>query len=562
VRRAIPLAGITLITLLLGVVAGFGSTAAWAEVGAPRGIFRSGHPGEPDSLDPHRAVAAPSLVVNADLFEGLTTFDAGGRPIPGAAESWSVSGDGREYRFRLRRGLVYSDGVPIRAQDFVWSLRRLADPATASAGLAPWVDLLENGRDVLTGIKPPTALGVSASDPRTVVIRLSRAAPYFPAITALPAFAPMPRHVIERHGNAWTRAEHFVSNGPFVLQEWIPGQVVRTRANPRFHDAANVRLAGVEYYPINDLNAGLRRFQTGQLDALTNFPPERLDWLRQNLPSELRLAPSLGVTVYVINHRLEKFKDPRVRRALTMSVDRRLLTERLVRAGDQPTNRFVPPALYVATDADSARSNSADPSTLPLTPSPNTLNRARGLLREAGYHSGNPLTVEILYHASEEHQKVALAVAAMWQQVGVIARLRKAERQVVEVATRNGDFEIARAAWFAPYEDPEGYLSFLKSSSPTNAGAWNRNDYDALLLSASQASDTTSRLDRLQAAERVALDDVAVIPLYYLVSRRLVSARVKGWRNDNITALRPARWLSISPVGKQNATVPANRQRR
>lgn len=540
-------ASFTWLAALLSVAGLFQTAAAWAqlETEPERGIFRSGHPGEPDSLDPHRAVAAPSLVVNADLFEGLTTFDARGRPIPGAAESWTVSADGREYRFRLRRGLVYSDGTPIRAQDFVWSLRRLADPATASAGLAPWVDLLANGRDVLTGRKPPAALGVEASDPLTVVIRLSRAAPYFPAITALPAFAPMPRHVIERHGNAWTRAEHFVSNGPFVLKEWIPGQVLRTRANPRFHDAANVRLAGVEYYPINDLHAGLRRFQTDQLDALTNFPPERLDWLRQNLPKELRLAPSLGVTVYVINHRLDKFKDPRVRRALTMSVDRRLLTERLVRAGDQPTQRFVPPALYQSAGATNRPSS--------LTPSSRTLSEARSLLREAGYHSGKPLTVEILYHASEEHQKVALAVAAMWQQVGVVTRLRKAERQVVEVATRNADFEIARAAWFAPYEDPEGYLSFLTASSPTNAGAWRRSEYDALLRAAATAPNNEARLEQLQAAEQVALDDVAVIPLYYLVSRRLVSTRVKGWGNDNITALRPARWLSLSPSGSATA---------
>jgi oligopeptide transport system substrate-binding protein len=510
------------------------SATSFANNSPPPGIFRSGHPGEPDSLDPHRAIAAPSLVVNADLFEGLTTFDARGRPMPGAAESWTVSADGREYRFRLRDGLVYSDGVAIRAQDFVWSLRRLADPATASAGLAPWVDLLDNGRAVLTGKITPDALGVSAPDARTVVIRLSRAAPYFPAITALPAFAPLPRHAIERHGAAWTRPENFVSNGPFVLQEWIPGQVLRTRANPRFHDAANIKLRGVEYHPINDLNAGLRRFQTGQLDALTNFPPERLDWLRQNMPRELRLAPSLGVTVYVINHRLPKFKDPRVRRALSMSVDRRLLTERLVRAGDQPTIRFVPAALYESEDRSGG-----------LTPSATTLRQARGLLREAGYHSERPLTVEILYHASEEHQKVAIAVAAMWQQIGVVTRLRKAERQVVEVATRNGDFEIARAAWFAPYEDPEGYLSFLKAESPSNGGAWRNDAYEQYLIRAAQADTPVARLTLLRQAEDLALSDTAVIPLYYLVSRRLVAPRVRGWRNDNITALRPARWLSV-----------------
>lgn len=514
-------------------------------------IFRSGHPGEPDSLDPHRAISAPSLVVNADLFEGLTALNARGRPVPGAAESWSVSPDGREYIFRLRRGLTYSDGVPISAADFVWSLRRLADPKTAAAGLAPWVDLIENGLEVLTGRLAPETLAVEAVDPLTLRIRLSRAAPYFASITALPAFAPLPRHVIERHGSAWTRPENFVSNGPFVLQSWTPGQMVRTRKNLRFHDAENVRLAGVEYHPVNDLNAGLRRFQTGQLDAITNFPPERLDWLRENMAAQLRLAPSLGVTVYVINHRLKKFKDPRVRQALTLSIDRQLLTERLVRAGDQPTVEFVPPDLYTSTDADGTNPivgvSAARDQRQALSPTAETLAHARSLLREAGYGEDRPLEIEILYHASEEHQKVALAVAAMWQQVGVVARLRKAERQVVEVATRNGEFEIARAAWFAPYEDPEGYLSFLKATSTNNSGAWRNDQYERLLQEASTSANAATRLMRLREAERVALNDVAVIPLYYLVSRRLVSTRVEGWRNDNITALRPARWLSLKP---------------
>ncbi|MGA0019997.1 MAG: peptide ABC transporter substrate-binding protein [Steroidobacteraceae bacterium] len=530
------------ILLALGLL--FGSSPVLSESATgvgDGGIFRSGHPGEPDSLDPHRAVSAPSLVVNADLFEGLTALDARGRPVAGAAESWSVSPDGREYTFRLRRGLTFSDGTAITADDFIWSLQRLADPATAAAGLAPWVDLLENGLEVLTGARTPKELGVRAKDPLTLSIRLSRTAPYFPAITALPAFAPLPRHVIERHGNAWTRPEYFVSNGPFVLDSWIPGQVLRTRKNPRFHDAANVRLAGVEYHPINDLNAGLRRFQTGQLDALTNFPPERLDWLRENMPRELRLAPSLGVTVYVINHRLKKFKDPRVRRALTLSIDRQLLTDRLVRAGDQPTVRFVPADLYPA-NLVAGVSRARAPA---LSPNEAMLAQARALLRSAGYGPDRPLTVEILYHASEEHQKVALAVAAMWKKIGVIASLRKAERQVVEVATRNGEFEIARAAWFAPYEDPEGYLSFLKDNSPTNGGAWRNETYENLLRQAAESLDPQARLQQLREAEKVALNDVAVIPLYYLVSRRLVSDRVEGWRNDNITALRPARWLSL-----------------
>lgn len=498
------------------------------------GVLRSGHPGEPDSLDPHVAVAAPALVVNNDLFESLLTLDARGRPVPGAAERYEVSADGLTYTFTLRRGLTYSDGRPITAADFVWSMRRLADPATAGTGLAAWIDLIEGGRAVLRGERPPESLGVSATDTRTVRIRLALPAPYFPSIVAFPVFAPLPRHVIEKHGRAWTRAENFVGNGPFMLSSWIPGQPVRVKRNPRFHAAASVKLDGVEYHAIGDLNSGLRRFLSGDLDALTNFPPEKLDWLRAEAPRELRLAPSLGVTAYVFNHRLPKFRDIRIRHALTLAIDRDVLTRNIVRAGDRPAWSLVPPGLPGFPKARTVNGSHADRAAL-----------ARQLMRAAGYGPERPFEVELLYHTSEEHKKVAVAIAAMWQQIGVKVSLRNAERQVVEVATRNGDFEIVRAALFSPYLDATGFFSFLRRGSPSNGGAYDNEQFEQLLDAAARSTDPTKRLQQLAAAEQLLVDDRALIPLYYLVSRRLVSQRVIGWRDDNLTALRPARWLDL-----------------
>jgi oligopeptide transport system substrate-binding protein len=498
------------------------------------GVLRSGHPGEPDSLDPHVAVAAPALIVNNDLFESLLTLDARGRPVPGAAERYEVSADGLTYTFTLRSGLTYSDGRPITAADFVWSMRRLADPATAGTGLAAWIDLIDGGRAVLRGERPADTLGVSARDSRTVSIRLALPAPYFPSIVAFPVFAPLPRHVIEKHGRAWTRPENFVGNGPFVLSSWIPGQPVRVKRNPRFHAAASVKLDGVEYHAIGDLNSGLRRFLTGDLDALTNFPPEKLDWLRAEAPRELRLAPSLGVTAYVFNHRLPKFRDIRVRHALALAIDRDVLTRNIVRAGDRPAWSLIPAGLPGFPKARTVQGTQAD-----------RLALARQLMRAAGYGPARPFEVELLYHTSEEHKKVAVAIAAMWQQLGVKVALRNAERQVVEVATRNGDFEIVRAALFSPYLDATGFFSFLRRGSPSNGGAYNNAQFEQLLDAAARSTDPAKRLQQLAAAEQLLVDDRALIPLYYLVSRRLVSQRVIGWRDDNLTALRPARWLDL-----------------
>ena len=499
-------------------------------------VLREGHPGEPDSLDPHLAVAAPSLIVLNDLFEGLMTLDAQGRPTHGAAESYSQSADGKTYTFRLRAGLTWSDGRPLTAGDFLWSMRRLANPETGSTGLAAYIDLFKNGAAVLGRKAAPEALGVAALDDRTLRIELAHPAPYFLSVVALPVFAPVPRHVIETAGRNWARPESFVGNGAFVLSEWRPGEYVRVSRNPRFHDARNVRLDGVVYRAIADLNTGLRLFQAGEIDTLTNFPPDKLDWLRQNLPKELRLSPSLGVTVYVFNHRNPKLRDQRVRRALSLAIDRDLLTTRIIHSGDRPAYGLVTSGLpgYFP----------------PLTAAPGSTSASRGLearelLRQAGYSADRPLELEILYHTSEEHKKVALAVAAMWQQVGVRTTLRNAERQVVEVSVRNADFEVARGAWFSTYSDPMGLLGNLQAASQASGGTYTNAKFDALILRAQSTVDKTQRLRLLRDAEILAMQDQAVIPLYFIVSRRLVAQRVLGWRDDNLTALRSARWLSL-----------------
>ena len=522
-------------TLLLAIVlpcVGLISVVSFADAGL---VLREGHPGEPDSLDPHRAISAPALVVTNDLFEGLMTLDARGRPVTGCAERYAVSADGKTYTFQLRSGLQWSDGSPLNANDFVYSLRRLADPATATTALASYIDLIAGGAAVLARKAPPDTLGVSAPDARTVRISLTHPAPYFLTVVALPAFAPVPRQPIERHGREWTRPEHFIGNGPFVLSQWRPGDYIKVTRNSHFHDAKNVHLDAVVYKAIADLNTGLRLFQDGELDTLTNFPPEKLDWLRANMPQELHLSPSLGVTVYAFNFRLPKFRDLRVRRALSLAIDRELLTTRVIHSGDLPADGIVPAALP-------GFESQLRPASSPMA---TRVAQARALLAQAGYGPAHPLTVEILHHTSEEHKKIALAVAAMWQQIGVQTTLRNAERQIVDVAFRNGEFDIARAAWFSSFADPIGLLDMLRRASPANGGAYQNPKFDALLAQAETSLDDGARNRLLRDAQTELISDQATIPLYFIVSRRLIARRVGGWRDDNLTALRGARWLTV-----------------
>lgn len=522
-------------TLIVGGLAG--SLAA----AAPNPEFlRVAHPGEADSLDPQIGVAAPSLVVTTDLFESLYTLDNNGKPVLGSAESVRESHDGQGpvLEFTLRPGLQWSDGRPLTASDFEYSFRRLSDPKTAGTLLASNVDLIRQGSAVLKGQAPPSSLGVRALDARRLRVELVRKPAWLTSILAFPTFAPVPRHVIERHGRNWTRPGAHVSNGPFMLAEWKPNNYIRAVRNPRFHGAANVKLAGVRYVPITDQSAAFRLFQSGQIDTMTNFPPEKFDFARQNLRRELHLAPSLGVTIYFFNFRKPLFRDVRVRRALALAIDRELLTTRVVRTGDKPAYGLIPGEI---------------PNYLPsLPPSlPNQAARraeAQRLLAAAGYGPGKPLEFELLYHTSEEHKSVALAAAAMWQAIGVRARLRNAERQVVEVATRNGEFDMVRAAIFTPYSDPNGLFNYFRRGNSANGSAYANDRFEAAVERAEQEATPGPRRAQLQrAAEKLLIDDQATLPLYFIVSKRLVAQRVVGWSDDNLTALRPARYLSLMP---------------
>lgn len=500
-------------------------------------LLRVGQTGEPDSLDPHMAVSGPAVVIVNDLFEGLLTLDAEGGVTLGAAESYQVSDEGRVYTFRLREQLRWSDGSPLDAEDFVHALRRMATPQTAGTALAVNVNLIRNGGDIVRGRLDPEALAVSAPDPRTVVIELESPAPYFPSILASASFGPVPRHLIEAHGRLWTRPGVMVSNGPFRLVEARPNNYVRVERNPFFHAAETVALDGVMYLPVIDLNTGYRQFRAGELDTLTNFPPEKLALLRRDLPESIRLSPSLGKTAYLFNHRLEKFQDLRVRQALAMALDLPAITELILGTGDVPAYGLVPGGL---------------PGFLPALEAPwagqsveQRRHRARALLASAGYDAGNPLSFELLFPSSAEHRKVAVAAAAMWREIGVEVRLRSGERQVVDAAARRGEFEMVRLALFAGFVDPLGFFSPVRSQSPVNGTGYANPRLDGLLLEAAATADVARRAALLREAELIAMQEQALIPLYFNTSRRLVSARVRGWPEANLTALRPARYLSL-----------------
>ena len=503
-------------------------------------VLRVAHSGDADSLDPHSALSATSLVILTDLFEGLYTLDNNGQAVLGAAQSVRTLQDatGPSLVFTLRPGLKWSDGTALTAGDFEYSFKRLADPKTGGTLLASNLALLRNGEAALAGRAPPGSIGVRALDDTHLRLELVRPVAWLSSVLAFPSFAPVPRHMVEKYGREWTRPGHHVSNGPFVLAEWKASNHVRVVRNPRFHQAGSVRLDAVEYIPSPDLNTGLQMFRAGLLDTMVNFPPQKLDFLRTEMPGTLHLSPSLGATLYLFNFRKPLFRDVRVRKALALALDRELLTTRIVRTGDVPAYGLVPsnvpgyrPALGPALSTQAER-----------------LAQARRLLAGAGYSAQKPLRFELLYHTSEEHRSVAVAAVAMWSALGVRVTLRNAERRVVEAATRSGDFDMVRSALFAPYPDPNGLLAFFRAGNSANGSAYASRAFDAAADAAEQEAEPGPRRAAAQRrAEQLLVDDQAFLPLYFMTSKRLVAKRVSGWSDRNLTALRPARYLSVTP---------------
>ncbi len=522
-----------LVVVAAGCLLGAGGLAATDAATIHRGAG-----GDPPSLDPALGSASIAAPILSDLVEGLVVRGARGEPVPGCAESWTVSEDGLRYTFRLRAGLEWSDGTPLTAEDFVYSFRRLMDPATAASAAGLFL-VLDGARAIISREAAPDTLGVSAPDPRTVEVRLSAPAPYFIQLLANTQSVPVPRHVIERFGREWTRPGNMITNGPYVLAERIPQTAIRLVRNPRFHAASTVRIDTVVWRPIQDLGAAFRQFRAGEIDTLLSMPPEELDWVRANQPEALHAAPIQATYYLLFNVSRPPFDDARVRRALALAIDREAITERLLKTGVLPAWSLVTPGTggYAGLKTRAAG----------MSPAARQA-EARELLREAGYGPDRPLAVPVLYGTNEESRRILLAIAGMWQDLGVRAELTNVEFSAAIRALRTRDFSVARSSLFALFDDPYAFLQQLRTGMPSNFSGYANPVYDARLDSANATADAASRLSLLAEAEALMLEDQPVIPIYWYYGTALVGPRVQGWI-DAPLGTPPTRYLGLAPAG-------------
>ncbi|QNP41782.1 peptide ABC transporter substrate-binding protein [Lysobacter solisilvae (ex Woo and Kim 2020)] len=493
---------------------------------------------EPATLDAHRCQEVACGNVLRDLYEGLVTEDARGRLVPGMARSWSVSRDGRVWTFALREDLRWSNGQALDAGQVVASFRRAFAPATA-APFGELFDALHNARAVQAGTLPPTALGVAAPDPRTVVFTFDRSAPV-PALLTLPIAFPVYLPGVERYGAQHTRPGQLVSNGAYRLAAWTPQANLVVARNPQFHGVRDVAIERVRFHVTEDAAAELQRFAAGDLHLTEVVPPQPLDTLQRRFGAQLRIAPYMGAFWLGMNLAQPPLRDaPQLRRALALAVDRDKLTRYITGFGEQPAYGIVPPGMSGYTPAAAPWST--------WTQAQREA-QARALYRAAGYSQKHPLVIELRYNTSTPHRRMALAVAAMWREVlGAQVRLRNEEWKVF-VGNRKQRVitQVFRGGWIGDVPDARNFLAAFGSDGPLNWTGYDDAGFRARLAKADAAPTEVARNAWLRAAEQRVLNADAVVPLYFYTSKHLVDARVHGF-DANALDRHASRWLRLQP---------------
>lgn len=439
---------------------------------------------EPASLDPAKAVGLPEIQVIRDLFEGLVNQNEKGEIVPGVATQWK-SNDNRIWTFTLRDNAKWADGTPVTAQDFVYSWQRLVDPKTLSpfawfAALAG----INNAQAIIDGKATPDQLGVTAVDARTLKIQLDKPLPWFVNLTANFAFFPVQKANVES-GKEWTKPGNLVGNGAYVLKERVVNEKLVVVPNTHYWDNAKTVLQKVTFLPINQESAATKRYLAGDIDITESFPKNMYQKLLKDIPGQVYTPPQLGTYYYAFNTQKGPTADQRVRLALSMTIDRRLMTEKVLGTGEKPAWHFTP---------DVTAGFTPEPSPFEQMSQEELNAQAKTLLSAAGYGPQKPLKLTLLYNTSENHQKIAIAVASMWKKnLGVDVKLQNQEWKTYIDSRNTGNFDVIRASWVGDYNEPSTFLTLLTSTHSGNISRFNNPAYDKVLAQASTENTVKAR---------------------------------------------------------------------
>lgn len=476
---------------------------------------------EPESIDPRMSTSLSAATVQAQLFEGLMTLNEQNRPVAAAAEKWEVSPDGRKYVFTLRKGLKWSNGDAVTAHDFEYAWKTGLDPELASPN-AYMLYCLKNGEAYATKKAEVSQIGVRAKDDLTLEVELERPTAYFLSLTAFHAYYPVHKKTVSANSKWANQPQTLIGNGPFKLAEWVKSSRMDLLKNDHYWDAAKVKSVKLELYLLDNSSTALSMFESGQLDMGDSIPPSEVPRLVKD--GKVKIYPFLGT--FYVSFQVSKppFDNPKVRQAFSLAIDRKSITEKLLRGGQIPALAFVPPGIADALPGEDFRGKAGD------LLQDNAIDTARKLLTEAGFPDGGGFPpVTFLYNTSESNKVVAEALQEMWKKnLGVQVTVSNQEWKVYWDSLDRHNFQMARESWSGDYADPLTFLDLFVSGGSNNAPDYRNPTYDELIIAAQNGIDPTQRMRALHAAEKILMDQAVIAPVFFQTNPVMVRAQVKG----------------------------------
>jgi len=506
---------------------------------ATASTLRISNGGQVGSLDPAKMDGNWEDRVIGDYLEGLMAQDPADNPVPGQAASYTVSQDGLTYTFKIRDDAKWSDGVPVTSADFVTAMQRELDPK-AGHDYAYMQYPIKNAEAYNSKkISDFSQVGIKAIDDKTLEYTLAQPTPYFLQLLMHETAYPVPKHVIDKVGDDWIKMENIVANGPYKPVENVPGSYIKSVKNTAYWDAKNVHIDEVVYTVLEDQTAALNRYRAGDFDIMTDFPTDQYQWIQSNLSGQVHVKPYLSVYYYVMNQSKPPLNDKNVREALSLAVNREAITNDIMGTGQVPAYSWIPPGTANYTGepyAPAWEEQTYD----------DRVAKAKQLMEAAGYTDANPLKLQLKYNTNDNHKKIAVAIAAMWQQIHVNAELFNSETRVHYDSLESGDFQVGRAGWQMDFSDPDNMLQLLETGNGNNYGRYSSKDFDALIAQERTMLDLNARAVVMHKAEGVAMDDFATIPIYFDVAKDIVSPKVQGFV-DNAQDIHRTKYLTLTP---------------
>jgi oligopeptide transport system substrate-binding protein len=490
---------------------------------------------EPSTIDPALNSAVDGAIMLHHSFEGLLKWvdDGEGNAtlVPGMAESWDISEDGTVYTFHMREGALWSDGEPVTAFDFEYAWKRVVDPTTA-ADYSYMLDCVLNGPEIIyDGTMTADELGAKALDESTFEVTLHTAIPYFLEIAAFPAAFPVRQDIIEASGDQWTfDPATYIGNGPFMMSEWVHNSYILMVQNPNYYDVENLGPNSIKFALMDDENAMLAAFNSGELDFNEGYPIDEVPTLLES--GQLKIADYIGTYYVCFQTQKAPFDDPLVRQAFSLVIDRNYIVEQITRAGQVAAAGYVPSGIYDAEGPGSDfREVGGDYYSISKDDYEANCETARELLAEAGYPGGEGFPiVEYLYNTSDNHRVIGEALQNMWQtELGVQVTITNQDWAVFLDTRKNGDYSIARNGWIADYNDPISFLDMWVTGGGNNDAQYANADYDALITQAKTSSEPEIRMQAMHDAEDILLGETVVAPIYFYTQPYMASDDLKGW---------------------------------